>query len=47
MANQIPRFEINYTKLYISVVTLSTQNNAKPLQQWNLVLKEQLTGINI
>ena len=41
------RFEITDTKLYVSVVTLSTQDNAKLLQQINLVLKEQLTGINI
>ena len=29
------------------VVTISTQDNAKLLEQLNLVLKEQLTGINI
>ena len=27
------KFEINGTKLYVSVVTLSTQDNAKLLQQ--------------
>ena len=32
-ANQNPRFQINYTKLYISVVTLATQENLKLLKQ--------------
>ena len=40
-------FQIKDTKLYVSVVTLSTQDNAKLLQQLNLVLKELSTGINI
>ena len=33
VANQGATFEINDTKLYVSVVTLSTQENAKLLQQ--------------
>ena len=31
--NNHPKFEIIDTKLYVSVVTLSTQDNKKPLQQ--------------
>ena len=41
------KFAITETKLYVPVVTLSTQDNARLLQQLNLVLKEQLTGTNI
>ena len=37
-------FAITYTKLYIPAVTLSAEDNVKLL---NLVLKEQLIGINI
>ena len=33
VANQIPEFKITDTKLYIPVVTLSTQDNIKLLQQ--------------
>ena len=33
-------FEITDTKLYVAAVTLSTQENAKLLQQLNQVLKE-------
>ena len=33
VANQNPIFEITETKLYVPVVTLSTQNNAKLLTQ--------------
>ena len=47
IANQGAIFSITDTKLYVPVVTLSTQDNAKLLEQLNLVLKEQLTGINI
>ena len=32
-ANQNPRFQINDTKLYVPVVTLSTQENIKLLKQ--------------
>ena len=32
-ANQVTTFEIADTKLYVSVVTLSTQDNTKLLQQ--------------
>ena len=40
-------FKITDTKLYVTVVTLLTQDNAKLLQQLNLVLKEQLTRTDI
>ena len=33
VANQVPTFAISDTKLYIPVVTLSIQDNAKLLQQ--------------
>ena len=39
-ANQNATFAITDTKLYVSVVTLSTQENTKFLQQLNQVLKE-------
>ena len=32
-ANQVPKFKINDTRLYISVVTLSTEDNRKLLKQ--------------
>ena len=41
------KFAITEAKLYVLVVTLSTQDNVKLLQQLKLVLKEQLTGINM
>ena len=41
------KFAITETKLYVPVVTLSMQDNAKLLQQKKAVLKEQLTGINM
>ena len=40
------KFEINETKLYVPVVTLSTQGNGKLLQQLKSGL-EQLTGTNM
>ena len=33
--NQVPKFTITDTKLYVPVVTLSTQDNVKLLQQLN------------
>ena len=45
--NQVTTFSITDKKLSVPVVTLSIQDNAKLLEQLNLVLKEQLTGINI
>ena len=46
-ANQEPKFEITDTKPYIPFVTLSTQDNVNYLNNYNLVLKEQLIGISI
>ena len=40
-------FSTTDTKLYVPVVTLSTQDNAKLLQQLKSDLKEQLIGKNI
>ena len=46
--NSTTIFAITETKLYIPVVTLSTQDNVKLLQQLKSDLKKrQLTGINI
>ena len=39
VANQNPTFAITETKLYVAVVTLSTQDNAKLLQQLKLGFK--------
>ena len=51
-AKQVPKFKITGTKLYVSVVTLSTQENIKLLKQsefgfkrtinWNIILKNQI-----
>ena len=46
-ANQQPEFKISDTKLYVSVVTLSTRDNVKLLKNQNLILKEQLIGVNV
>ena len=40
-------FSIIVTKLYFLVVTLSTEDNAKLLEQLKSALKEQSAGINI
>ena len=45
--NQVSAFTKTDTKLYVSVINLSTLDNAKLLQQLKSVLKEKLTGINI
>ena len=45
--NQNPTFQINETKLYVPVVSLSTQENIKTPRTQNLVLKEQLIRTNI
>ena len=44
--NREPKFAITGTKFFVSVATLSAQDNEKLLKQL-IVLKEQLTGINI
>ena len=45
--NQAAIFEITDTKLYVPVVTLSTQENTKFLQQLNSGFKRVIIGINI
>ena len=45
--NQNPTFQINDTKLYVPVVTLSAQENINFFNNQKLVLKEQLIGTNI
>ena len=47
VVNQIPTFIITETNLYVSVVTLSTQDNAKLLSQLKSDLKKNSIGINI
>ena len=39
--NQVPTFTITETNLYVPVVILSTQDNAKLLPQLKWILKEQ------
>ena len=45
--NQVLAFTITDSKLYVPVLTLSTQDNAKLLQHLKSGFKKQLTGINI
>ena len=47
VANQGATVEITETNLYVPVVTLSTQDNAKILPKLKSVFKEQSVGINI
>ena len=46
LANQVPTFKINDTKLYVSFVTFSAQDNIKLLKQLESGFKKQLTEIN-
>ena len=46
-ANQNPEFKITDTKLFVPVLTLSTQDNINLLKQLESGLKKQLIGINI
>ena len=46
-ANGETKFKITETKLYVPIVTLSIQDNAKLLQQLKSGFKEQLTGTNM
>ena len=46
-ANQATTFTITDTKLYVPVLTLSTQDNAKLLQPLKSGFKKTLTGANI
>ena len=41
-ANESGKFVINKTKNYVSVVTLSIQDNAKLLQQWKSAFKRRI-----
>ena len=41
------KLAITETKLYVPVVTLSTKNNEKLLQQLKLGFKKQLVGIDM
>ena len=47
IAAQAKTFSINDTKLYVLVVTLLTEDNAKLSEQLKSGLKEQLTRINM
>ena len=47
LMNQGTTFPITDTKLYVPVVTLSTEDNEKLLQQPNQDSNLQLTNINI
>ena len=49
-ANQARKLRITNTKLYVPAVTISTQENIKLTRKqnnWNIVLKKQILGINI
>ena len=46
-ANQVSLFTIPDAKIYVSGVTLSTQDMPNCLNNYNQILKEQLTEINI
>ena len=47
-ATSTTKFAITDTKLYVPVITLSTQDNSKNYcNSWNEVLKEQFTETNI
>ena len=43
VANQVPTFTITETNLYVPVVTLSTQDNAKLLSQLKSDLKRTIS----
>ena len=47
VANQFATFTIAETNLYVLIITLSTQDNAKLLPQLKSVLKEESVGMNI
>ena len=46
-ANQATTFAITDTKLYVPVVTLSAEENSKPLQQLKSRLKHTINWKNI
>ena len=43
-ANQIPTFTITETNLYVPVVTLSTQDNAKLLSQFKIRFEKSISS---
>ena len=43
--DQVPKFATTDSKTYVPVVSLSTQENAKPLDQLKSGFKEQLTKL--
>ena len=43
--DQVPKFAITDSKTYVPVVSLSTQENAKPLDQLKSGFKEKLTKL--
>ena len=45
-ANQVPEFKITDTKLYVPVITLSTQDNVKPLKQLESGFKRTINWKN-
>ena len=45
--NQVPKFTVTETNLYIPVVTLSTQDNVKLLSQSKSGFQKESVGINI
>ena len=44
VANQVPKFKITNTNLYVPVVTLSTQENVKLLKQLESGVKRTING---
>ena len=46
-SNRRRKFQMTETRLYVPVVILSAQDNAKLLQQLKSGFKEQLTGTNM
>ena len=46
-SNRRGKFQMTETRLYVPVVTLSAQDNAKLLQQLKSGFKEQQTGTNM
>ena len=42
VANQVPTFPITDTKLYVPAITLSAQDNAKPLQKLKSCFKRTI-----
>ena len=43
----MPHIKTQHQQFYVPVVTLSTEDNAKLIQQSKSGLKKKLTGINI